>query len=226
MGIVAIITLIIQALNFIMGLFQDGLPFGINNLEFTRAYQQAEYSCSSLYWSVPPRISDGHFIGTVDGDCELEGLTGEGIPALRAHLINQIPQDMQEIHAGPIAGSYEGLPSSNYDATLVRISNGEPVHIRGNTYIAGDDNRIKNVFESSSISADGSGKYVKHMNARADIEATDISNWYRLQSSQVLKVKKPSGMSSRSFKAQMIEEAEKALRDKLDHIVDDMAAHL
>ena len=215
MGFAEIIQIIMQILAFIAGLFNP------KTMQVRYVAFVTDFDCTPAVWSEPAKISGGVFTGKVETVCTFEGKGGGGVAALRAHLIEQLPQD-----AGTFEGTvenYQGIPSMAFKTS---VELGEGVTAHGTTHIATNGFTVlRDVFESSSIAATGNGKYVKSMTSEMAV-AKGLGDGYSLRVSQSLKVQKPFFASSSEFQSSLMEQAEESLMDRAVGAVQEMAGHL
>lgn len=213
MGLMEIIAIIISILQFVAGLF------GPKKMD-TMAYL-ADYDCARVEWVGAPAVVGGEFVGTAEVRCHFEGSNAGGIPALRMHMVEQLPKD-GDIQGEAKVATYQGLPSLSF---RTHLDMGQATAY-GTTNIASDGAWVlRSIFESESFQATGNGKYVKHVFAETHVAALGGQE-YELRMVHTLRVKKPAGISSNSFKNSLMDQAGESLADRAVSAVHEMASHL
>lgn len=213
MSIISIIGIIITILKFIMGLF--------NPTPAAYMVAMADYDCGKVEWVGSPAVTNGVFVGTAQVHCEFEGTGAGNIRTLKAYMVTKLPKD-GDIQGEAKVAEYQGLPSLAF-RTHLSMSNAT---VFGMTNIASDNvYTLRNIFESDSIQATDTGKYLKSMFAETHVSAYGGGE-YGLRIIQTIQVQKPSGISSSYFQSSLMDQAEESLMDRAVDAVHEMASHL
>jgi hypothetical protein len=215
MDFISIINIIMQILAFIAGLFAP--KTGIRSVaEITRP------NCSAVEWAVPASVSGGVFSGTVEVRCRFNSDASGGFQALRAHLVTRLPQDGQGGEA--FVSSHQGVPSLSWRSRL-ELADGSQV--LGTAYVGSNGTSfLRSVFESSSVRGSGSAQYLQSIYSVMEVKALEALGEFELKEIQSISVKKPFFVSSAQFKTRLKEQAEKAILERAESAVQEVASHL
>jgi hypothetical protein len=214
MGFAEIISLIMQILAFIAGLFAPKV--GVRAVSY-----RTQPDCAAVEWAVPPTVSSGVFSGTVSVRCRFDAAAGGGISALRKHLVRQVPIDGQAGEA--YVSNYQGLPALSWRS---RVEMQDGAEVLGTTFIGSNGSSfLRSVFESSSVRGSGSAQYLQTVSATLEVQQIDGME-YELTASQAMSVKKPFFFSSARFRNQVVDQAEKSILERAESAVQEMASHL
>lgn len=219
MSLLEIIQIIIAILNAIAGIFN---PMGFDDV--TYATNATEWQCAQPEWPSAPEIKSGYFVGTVEVRCQFEARGAGGLPALRRHMLEKLQEKADQIHSGPDVENYEGLPSVSYDVSFRGDSEGSSFTARGREHLATNGfTRLRHVFETDTLPANGLGRYLKRMRTEVEVNATERDRWFELVLQKAYVVKKPAFLSATRFRAKLTKESETELGANAGRVINDIA---
>lgn len=199
-----------------------------NSVDLARIQEPlTEYTCEEMVWTDPPVVQNDLFKGTLFVECEFKALSGGGFPQLRDYLLETIVNESQEVHAGPIEETYEGLPSTYYDTTTVFEEDGSTAAIRGEFHVATDEiEHLINDYLSKKISGSGMAGYVKKADLRSDVFVTDTDQWYRIEASAHTEIERPWYVPGSIFKDEVIKKIETEVENRKEEIINEVANNI
>lgn len=153
---------------------------------------EATVQCGPERWVGEPGMRADRFVGAMTSECEaaLAGSRGD-VGRLQDRLSDATLRE-NEIHAGPIEETYEGLPSVRFDLTSRRTELGESLVLRLDLHLASDDlSRL--VFDSLSTKIEGGGnaQYLKRLDTRMAVDRASDDGRFRFAMTNAVEVEKP-----------------------------------
>src|SRR5438874_292060 len=110
----------------------------IGNAPGPRPDADVDWTCQDPQWTSGPVVEDGQFKGTVEVDCAFTAVAGGGFPMLKQYFIEDAKKQGNQVHSGPGAETFAGMPSTYFDVTSQVNLNGMLANIRSDVHIATD----------------------------------------------------------------------------------------
>ena len=189
------------------------------------------FNCGDNEWVDEPRMEDGRFKGEVAVECVLTATEGHGVTGLEAYFIGNV-EHSTEVHSGPDASEWDGLPSRQYDVTSVAPTgdgNGQ-ISIRSQVNVASDQaTRVVYASESTDVEADGNAGFLKQLNITLDVRvdasqtlASGVARQFTVRMVNYLEVKKPwyapSGIFFKKAKESALDQFESRRREVMPEL--------
>lgn len=213
-----IIGLIMQIIQFIMGIFVPPTP---PNAIHT------QYSCANVRWTQAPKMVNGELVGTASQSCSFEGRSGGGLTQLKQHLVNQVEKDASVVYAGPVQTvSNNGESTTQYSVAFNADSESGEIQTRGSTTLVASANRLRHSYNQTAVYAKNDAQSLSGVKADMDITPAAQAHWYNVTTTTSIRVKKPWFVSGSYFQSKIAGEIEKQMPGKVIDAINDMASHL
>jgi hypothetical protein len=183
----------------------------------------ASWTCSNEAWVSPPVVHKGVLTGSMESTCILKDAPGGGLSALFKHLTQLIERG--QVHDGPIAETFYGLPGVRYDVTE-KMGKKTIIHVHEIAHLA-TDGSVRLVYTTASLGVEASGMagYIKKMNKTLEVELQDDGT-YRVHIMSEMAVDKPWYAPEGLFVDKATSLAHQKFREVRGLVIPDVAAHL
>lgn len=215
--------------NFLSPLFGAflALIFGSANHSPIPEPTKEAWTCQQPTWTGNPGVKNGMFIGTVNYQCRVEGLSGKGMTDLQQHMVSYVQANAETVHSGPIAETYLGMPSIYIDATMQMGDKDESVLVRADTHSATDGSmQFQYAVLSKLVAGTGNAKALKKIDGTYVVTPTSDVGFYDVVLSSTAQVQKPSLVPSGLFVSQVKAEMEKQLKASAPEALTEISNHL
>jgi hypothetical protein len=157
-----------------------------------RTFEVAPWTCAPERWVLGPRYDDGHFKGVIETQCEVRDARGKGLSSLADHVRGYIVSGSKTVHSGPIAETWDGLPSQRWDITVEYGSASDRLTVRQDAHLA-NDNVTRFLYEtlSSRVTGTGSADMVKRLDNVVEVKPETTPGAYSVVLNATLWAKKP-----------------------------------
>ena len=185
------------------------------------AFEQT-YACSALEWTKPAAMeSDGHLHGIAAVECDFEALSGGGYPELESYLIGQMKKQATQINSGPLAGTYESMPSQTYDFNMNLKFSGSTVDTHEVGTIATDEQtRLISLMKTLSITGSSYDAYIKGFDFTLDVKPIAANpKHYHVVLNVAIDMTKPWYAPVETFKSQVVKAVENAVTSYRDTMI-------
>lgn len=231
MSWVVIIQIIISVLSMILE-FLNGGGFPkpktlVADAPSTYHLVDYDWNCGSPFWSEKAEVVEGEFRGTVSLDCEVQGVKGGGIRALRAHLVDQVYQTAHTVNGAAVVKTVAEMPATSQAVTMALETEEETYQLDGESTIATNgQTRLRHLFQTKSIPNQGSLKYLRSMANEVAVETSTREGWYRVRFSNTSRIAKPWYVGTSTFKNLVVEKNEEKINARKQRLLNDLAANL
>ncbi len=210
------------ALSAVAALNGGASPFNLNDIlalvQNSDRPEAAAPVCGAVDWVKPPVMNGDIFEGAIQTQCSIQSTFGGDFDRLQNYALKQLLEQGGKIDRGPIAETFEDLPSNLYDITIDRQGKDRFI-IREEAHIATDrQTKLISAANSKSIGGTGNAKYLKKIDARIEVLNTDKVGTHTLIMSGVTHIERPwyapEGMFMSEIKERLPKEIVK-IRDKV-----------
>lgn len=220
MGWLEIVTIIIQILTLIMGIFNP------NPEAPTRTIQMTQYQCQPVRWSNPAHMEGSEFVGTVEQTCDFLGLEGAGLNALSEALAEKVEMAADVVYAGPVFTVSSSGEAVGYDVSVDINTSAERVAARGKTQLTNAFSGVSHKYNLVSMNSSLSSNPITDLKGNVNVVPGSRAGWYRATVSESMRIKKPLLMWASSFQSGVKKEIEKRMPEKVVQSIQEMALHL
>lgn len=203
------------------------LIFGSANHSSVPGQTKEAWTCQQPTWVGNPSVKNGMFVGTLNYQCRVEGLSGKGMLDLQQHMVTYVQENAETVHSGPIAETYMGMQSYYLDATMQMGDKDESVLVRADTHSATDGStQFHYAVISKTVAGTGNAKALKKIDGTYMVTPTTDAGFYNVVLSSTAQVQKPSLVPSGLFFSQVKSEMEKQLKASAPEALTEISNHL
>jgi hypothetical protein len=159
------------------------------------------WSCTQPQWLGNPGINpSGNLEATLTSSCRIALDTTGNIAQLNQNL-NQTLTTVNQVHSGPIPGTFQGMPGVRYDMTNRSNSSGDQTVMRRDVYVASDQaSKLVYGFRSTKIDATGNAAFLRNLNYRQEVtQNAESGRSFQLRVVQTAEIAKPWYAPARVF---------------------------
>lgn len=183
------------------------------------------YQCDTGAWQVGPVVQNNYFYGKLVRTCRVKGISGGGIPLLKADLPGLVTKAAHTVYStGPT--NYLGMEGNVYDLLRYESQGGVALWLRGNTHVVSDGtSRVVNHFFSTSVQGSGNAAYIRRIDGGYDVKATEDPEWYTMELFTYNIVEKPWLIGSGAFQQKVLENLYPVFNSMTVQLVTEVANH-
>lgn len=132
---------------------------------------ESPWDCQEENWTAEPRMEEGLYKSELESRCVFEPSGGKNFADLREKLQEYLISK-REVHAGPILGQWNGIPSWTYDTTVTPPGEAS-LRIRESVVLATDGlGRFWYGTQSKEIQGSGLSSYLKNVSFSLELKRT------------------------------------------------------
>lgn len=134
-------------------------------------------TCLPSRWvSEPAKIANGRYGAEITATCMIHPQLGGDLGKLAGYELDQVWQ-RATIHAGPVAETFEGIPSQFVDLTAQGAGKNFSVEVRTDLHVATDlTSRFVSASRSTRIQGTGYGEFLKAASTRVQIQKGTVES--------------------------------------------------
>lgn len=126
------------------------------------------YQCDEPRWESQPRMSEGHFSGTLSMRCRLELQEPSGIRRLSRSYEKEMTEERTQNRA-PRTESQDGLEGHRYDTTHRFRQDGDDITLREDVFVGSNDKEFRMESRSREIQASGVASYLRDLDFSSSV---------------------------------------------------------
>lgn len=203
------------------------LIFGSTNHGPSPVPTKQTWTCQQPAWMGTPGVKNNVFMGTLNLPCRVQALSGKGMTNLQQQVVSYVQGEAETVHAGPVAETYEGMPSIYTDVTLQMGNDTESVLVRADTHSATDGvTKLVYAAISKNVVGTGNAKALKKIDGAYFVTPAADAGFYDVTLSSTAHVQKPTLAPTGLFVSQVKGEMEKQLKASAPEILTELSNHL